>query len=117
MRTAVGVFSCSLVVALLFTGCEKATAGGEKASPAPPSHSGFAFAVYGDSRSMMYLPYTKAEEAQAHQLMVDMFDLVLPAKISQETVDKYVKLTYDPATNELIQIVMPFDTASAGPAV
>ncbi|MGO9574343.1 MAG: alpha/beta fold hydrolase, partial [Terriglobales bacterium] len=34
------------------------------------------------------LPYTKAEEAQAHQLMVDMFDLVLPAKVSQEMVDK-----------------------------
>jgi hypothetical protein len=27
-------------------------------------------------------------------------------------VDKHVKLTYDPATHELVQIVMPFDTAS-----
>jgi hypothetical protein len=27
-------------------------------------------------------------------------------------VQKHVKLTYDPATKELVQIVMPFDTAS-----
>jgi Calcineurin-like phosphoesterase len=72
----------------------------------------FSFDVYGDSRSMMYLPYTKAEEAQAHQLMLDMFELVMPAKVSQEMVDKYVKLTYDPASNELMQIVMPFASAS-----
>src|ERR1700734_2850413 len=59
----------------------------------PVQPEAFSFDVYGDSRSMMYLPYTKAEEAQAHLLMVDMFDLVLPAKVSQEMVDKYVKLT------------------------
>ena len=57
MRTAVGVFCCSLVVALLSAGCQKATAAGDKASPAAPKPSGFAFAVYGDSRSMMYLPH------------------------------------------------------------
>src|SRR5580698_3224119 len=78
----------------------------------PVQPEAFSFDVYGDSRSMMYLPYTKAEEAQAHLLMVDMFDLVLPAKVSQEMVNKYVKLTYDPSTHELVQIVMPFDTAS-----
>ena len=44
--------------------------------------------------------------------MVDMFSLVLPEKVSQEMVNKYVKLTYDPSNNELIQIVMPFMTAS-----
>ena len=74
--------------------------------------AGFSFDVYGDSRSMMYLPYKRSEEAEARQLMVDMFELVLPAKVSQEMVDKYVKLTYDPSNGELIQIVMPFMTAS-----
>src|ERR1700756_2711350 len=78
---------------------------------ASAAEAGFAFDVYGDSRSMMYLPYKKSEEARARELMVDMFELVLPAKISQEMVDKYVKLTYDPANNELVQIVMPFMTA------
>ena len=87
-------------------------AAGVSRAQQPVQPEAFSFDVYGDSRSMMYLPYTKAEEAQAHLLMVDMFDLVLPAKVSQEMVDKYVKLTYDPSTNELIQIVMPFDTAS-----
>ena len=61
---------------------------------------------------MMYLPYKADQEAEARQLMVDMFELVVPAKVSQEMVNKYVKLTYDPATKELVQIVMPFMTAS-----
>src|SRR5206468_9610665 len=46
------------------------------------------------------------------KLMVDMFDLVLPEKVSEAVVNKYVKLTYDPATNELVQIMMPFMTRS-----
>src|SRR5712691_7724846 len=76
------------------------------------SGSAFSFAVYGDSRSMMYLPYRSDQEAEARKLMVDMFDLVLPEKVSEEMVKRYVKLTYDPATNELVQIVMPFETKS-----
>ena len=77
-----------------------------------PAASGFSFDVYGDSRSMMYLPYKHEQETEARELMVDMFSLVLPEKVSQEMVNKYVKLTYDPSSNELIQIVMPFMTAS-----
>src|SRR6185295_2101463 len=46
------------------------------------------------------------------QLMVDMFDLVLPEKVSEEVIKKDVKLIYDPATQELVQIVMPFMTTS-----
>ena len=48
---------------------------------ARPADSGFSFAVYGDSRSMMYLPYKKEHEADARRLMVDMFELVLPEKV------------------------------------
>src|SRR5271157_5525532 len=69
-------------------------------------------AVYGDSRSMMYLPYKQDEEPQARQLMVDMFELVLPVKVAPEVVEKDVKLIYDPSTKELVEMVMPFDTAS-----
>jgi hypothetical protein len=72
----------------------------------------FSFAVYGDSRSMMYLPYKSDQREEAIKLMVDMFELVLPEKVSEEVVRRDVKLTYDPATNELMQIVMPFDTKS-----
>ncbi len=72
----------------------------------------FSFAVYGDSRSMMYLPYKESEQDSAKRLMVDLFSLVMPAKVSQEMVEKYVKLTYDSSTKELIQLVMPFATAS-----
>jgi len=79
---------------------------------ARPADSGFSFAVYGDSRSMMYLPYKAEQEAEARKLMVEMFDLVLPEKVSEEVVQKYVKLIYDPATKELVQMVMPFDTRS-----
>jgi Calcineurin-like phosphoesterase len=74
--------------------------------------SPFSFAVYGDSRSMMYLPYKSDQREEATRLMVDIFDLVLPEKVSAEMVKRDVKLTYDPATGELLQIVMPFDTRS-----
>jgi hypothetical protein len=76
------------------------------------ANSGFSFDVYGDSRSMMYLPYKAAQEAEGRQLMVDMFELVLPAKVSAEVVNKDVKLIYDPSNHELVELVMPFMTAS-----
>jgi hypothetical protein len=74
--------------------------------------SGFSFDVYGDSRSMMYLPYRQDQEAEARQLMVDIFDLVLPEKVADAVVQKDVKLIYDPSNKELVQVVMPFATAS-----
>jgi hypothetical protein len=82
------------------------------AQQASRADKGFSFAVYGDSRSMMYLPYKQDEEPQARQLMVDMFALVLPAKVAPEVVAKDVKLIYDPSTKELVEMVMPFMTAS-----
>jgi hypothetical protein len=78
----------------------------------PVAGTGFSFAVYGDSRSMMYLPYRLDQRDEAIKLMVNIFDLVFPEKTAEEVVQKYVKLTYDPVTNELIQIVMPFATKS-----
>ena len=77
-----------------------------------PSKSGFSFAAYGDSRTMMYLPSKSDQQAEATKLMVELFNLVLPEKIAEEVVRKNVKLTYDPATGELVQIVMPFMTRS-----
>src|SRR5215831_1876000 len=74
--------------------------------------SGFSFDVYGDSRSMMYLPYKEDQEAEARKLMVDMFDLVLPEKVSEAVIQKHVKLIYNPSTHELVQVVMPFETRS-----
>jgi hypothetical protein len=61
---------------------------------------------------MMYLPYKAAQEADARKLMVDMFELVMPEKMSEAVVQKDVKLIYDPSTHELIQVVMPFETRS-----
>ena len=75
-------------------------------------NSAFSFAVYGDSRSMMYLPYKSDQREEAIKLMVDMFELVLPEKVAEEIVRRDVKLTYDPSTDELVQIVMPFETKS-----
>src|ERR1700760_157558 len=72
----------------------------------------FSFAVYGDSRSMMYLPYKSDQKEEAVKLMVDIFALVLPEKVAEEVVRRDVKLTYDPATDELVQIVMPFESKS-----
>jgi hypothetical protein len=78
----------------------------------PAAGTAFSFAVYGDSRSMMYLPYKADQEADARQLMADIFSLVLPEKVAEEVVKKDVRLIYDPVTKELAQIVMPFDTRS-----
>src|SRR5438876_5874950 len=72
----------------------------------------FSFAVYGDARTMMYLPYKSDQREEAIKLMVEMFALVLPEKVAEEVVRRDVKLTYDPATGELVQIVMPFETKS-----
>ena len=81
-----------LVAALALTfGADCATAQTTKQG-ARPADSGFAFAVYGDSRSMMYLPYKADQEAEARQLMADMFELVLPEKVAAEVVQKDVKL-------------------------
>ena len=77
-----------------------------------PADEGFSFVVYGDSRSMMYLPYKSEQEAEARKLMGDLFELVLPEKAAEEVVQKEVKLNYDPGTHELVQMVMPFMTHS-----
>ncbi len=109
MRRA--VTACSILFALaVVAALQPAIATAQPV--ARPANSGFSFAVYGDSRSMMYLPYKAEQEAEARKLMVEMFDLVLPEKVSEEVVQKYVKLIYDPTTKELVQMVMPFDTRS-----
>jgi Calcineurin-like phosphoesterase len=82
------------------------------AQQARPADTGFSFAVYGDSRSMMYLPFRADQEADARQIMVEIFELVFPQKTAQAVVQKDVKFIYDPATHELVQVVMPFMTAS-----
>src|SRR5271167_2858765 len=102
--------SFSWFVVLVALAIQPFTATAQQASHA--ANKGFSFAVYGDSRSMMYLPYKQDQEAEARQLMVDMFELVLPAKVAPEVVQKDVKLIYDPSTKELVEMVMPFDTAS-----
>jgi hypothetical protein len=78
----------------------------------PSAPAAFSFDVYGDSRSMMYLPHKADQEAEARKLMVDMFELAVPPELAAGVVQKYVKLTYDPTSKELVQMVMPFITAS-----
>src|SRR5258705_11977431 len=80
----------------------------------PATGSAFSFAVYGDSRSMMYLPYKSSQRDEAIKLMVDMFELVFPEKVAEAVVRRDVKLIYDPATDELAQVVMPFETKTEG---
>src|SRR5262245_39163410 len=70
----------------------------------------FSFAVYGDSRTMMYLPYKQGEEEKIHKLLVDVFALVLPEKVAEEVVKKDCKLRFDPDTKELVHVEMPFES-------
>jgi hypothetical protein len=79
---------CALVALLVL---QRGTA---TAQQAPPAQSGFSFAVYGDSRPMMYLPYKAEQEAETRQLLVDMFALVLPVKVADEVVKKDVNTTW-----------------------
>ena len=47
--------------------------------------SGFSFAVCGDSRPMMYLPY-KDGNPDLVRLFVEMFGLVMPERVAEEVV-------------------------------
>jgi hypothetical protein len=80
--------------------------------PKREADSAFSFAVYGDSRPMMYLPHKVDQVKEIHKLLADMFDLVFPEKVSEEVVKKHVKLIFDPDTQELAQVIMPFETRS-----
>ncbi len=86
-------------------------AGGASSSGAQEA-SGFSFLVYGDSRSMMYLPFRSEQKEEAIRLLVDMFALVLSEQVAEDIVRRDVKLTYDPDTGELAQITMPLWTKS-----
>lgn len=72
----------------------------------------FSFVAYGDSRSMMYLPYKKAETEKIQGLVSQLFALILGENIALELVKKDVKLTFDAETEELIGIEMPHYTKS-----
>ena len=62
---------------------------------------------------MMYLPYKQSEEAEARELMIDMFELVLPEKVAPEVVAEGCQVNLRPEdTKELVEMVMPFMTAS-----
>ncbi len=108
------LFPAAVACGLLVTSCatKNSDAKATVQNPKSTADSGFSFDVYGDSRSMMYLPYKEDQEADARKLMVDMFDLVLPEKYAEGVVDKYVKLIYDPSNHELAQVIMPFETRS-----
>src|SRR6476659_9741010 len=77
----------------------------------PAVNSGFSFAVYGDSRPMMYLPY-KEGQPELNKLFVEMFGLVMPEKVAEAVVKRDVKMIFDPVTKELIKLVMPFESKS-----
>jgi hypothetical protein len=74
-----------------------------------PNNSGFSFAACGDTRPMMYLPQN-AGQPDLVKLFVEMFGLVMPEKVAEEVVKRDVRMIFDPATKELVQIVMPFMT-------
>ena len=69
--------------------------------------SGFSFAVYGDSRPMLYLPQKDARPDLV-KLFVEMFGLVMPQRVAEAVVKRDVKMIFDPVTKELIRVVMPF---------
>src|SRR5215471_18090657 len=93
---------CSVTFAFiaLFALVAGPAATAEESTATKQPAAGFSFAVYGDSRSMIYLPYMETQKEEATNAMVDMFELVLPEKVAAGVVKEHVKLIYDPATKE-----------------
>ena len=102
-RLVLGTLAALPVMAVpLVAGMQTATA------QAPlPTAAGFSFAAVGDNRPMMYLPL-KEGQPDLNKFFVEMFGLVMPEKVAEAVVAKDVKMIFDPATKELIQVVMPF---------
>ena len=72
---------------------------------------GVSFAACGDSRPMMYLPY-KDGNPDLVRLFVEMFGLVMPERVAEEVVKRDVKMIFDPVTNDLVEVIMPFMSKS-----
>src|SRR5262249_39569207 len=68
---------------------------------------GFSFAVCGDSRPMMYLPYNQGKPDLV-KLFVEMFGLVMPERVAEAVVQRDVKMIFDPANKDLVEVIMPF---------
>ena len=108
LKSAGGVLVSAIAALLLTTGAQNAAAQ-DKVKAAQDSEPGFSFAAHGDSRPMMYLPM-KDGKPELTKLFVEMFGLVMPEKIAEEVVARDVKMIFDPTTNELIRVIMPFMT-------
>lgn len=93
--------SSAFTLAVLLTGLAMAQ------SPKNATNSGFSFDVYGDSRSMMFVPYREDQEAEARQYMADIYELVLSEQAATNIVSKDARFTYDPSSHELLQIDAP----------
>src|SRR6476620_8935588 len=104
-RLVLEAFAALPVVSLpLAAGVQTATA-----QASLPAGAGFSFAAVGDTRPMMYLPL-KEGQPDLNKFFVEMFGLVMPEKVAEAVVARDVKMIFDPATNELIKIVMPFES-------
>lgn len=100
---------CVGLLAVALSGCVRESAARQRA---PVGASAFSFAVFGDSRTMMYLPHRAEQKAEAENLIADMLELEMPPKEAKQAVEKYVKLKYDSTSGELTKLVMPFMTKS-----
>ena len=92
-------FAGAIAALLLAHGAPDAMAADKAATT---REAGISFAVYGDSRPMMYLPY-KEGQPDLTKLFVEMFGLVMPEQVAEEVVKRDVKLIFDPDTKELIR--------------
>ena len=69
---------------------------------------GFKFVAYGDSRSMMYLPYGKSDLDKIYASLTSLFALVLGEKVAEDVIKTDVKITFDPNSGDLDTVEMPF---------
>ena len=101
------ISTMALLTMTVITVCQPRAAMAQQAPPA--ASSAFSFAVVGDSRPMMYLPF-KEGQPDLNKFFVEMFGLVMPEKVAEAVVKRDVKMIFDPVTKELIKVIMPFES-------
>ena len=56
------------------------------------------------------VPSMKEGQPDLSKFFVEMFGLVMPEKVAEAVVARDVKMIFDPATKELIKVIMPFES-------
>lgn len=69
---------------------------------------GFSFVAFGDSRTLAKMPNKKEQMEDIYKSVLSMYEFVYEAKLPLDFVKQNALFSFDPVTQELLQIDMPF---------